>query len=124
GRGPSGSARGRPGSVPGAVVWVGSVKGGGLPQERGELAGAGDRDHSGGLASLLAQVLPALVQALLGAPGDRNHARVLACLAAGERVADQRSAAVVVGRLDEQPAGVRRPGLGDRALAALEVGGV
>ena len=39
-------------------------------------------------------------------------------------VADARRVAVVVGGLDQQPAGVRRAGLGDRALAALAVGGV
>jgi len=75
-------ARARPGSVPGAVVVL-SVKGGGLPEKRGELARAGDRDDAGGLAPLVVQVRPALVQALLGAPGDLNRAWVLAVLAAG-----------------------------------------
>ena len=45
-------------------VWL--VKGGGLPAERGELAGARDRDHTGGLAALVVEVLPALVQACVG----------------------------------------------------------
>jgi hypothetical protein len=34
------------------MVGVISVKGGGLPEKPGELAGAGDRDDSGGLAPL------------------------------------------------------------------------
>jgi len=68
-------------------------------------------------------VLPALVQASLCAPSDLDHARVLALLAAGERLADARLVAVVVGGLDQQPAGVAGAGLGDRALAALAVGG-
>ena len=42
-------ARARPGSVPDAVVGVGSVKGGGLPEERAQFARDGDRDDDGGL---------------------------------------------------------------------------
>src|SRR5579863_2787764 len=42
-------ARARPDSVPGAIVVV-SVKGGGLPEERGEFACDRDRDDAGGLA--------------------------------------------------------------------------
>jgi hypothetical protein len=61
-------ARARPGNVAGAVVGVVSVKGGGLPAERGELARAGDRDDAGGLAPLVVRVRRALVQAMLGAP--------------------------------------------------------
>src|SRR5215211_537247 len=116
-------ARARPGNVPGAVVGVGSVKRGGLPEECGEFACAGDRDDAGGLAALRAQVLPALVEALLGAPGDRDHARVLALLAAGESFADRGTVAVMVGGLDQEAAGVGGSGLGDRALAAPFVGG-
>ena len=55
------------------------------PRECGELARDGDRDDAGGLAALVVQVLPALVQASLGAPADRDYARVLAVLAARER---------------------------------------
>src|SRR5438034_14338 len=88
----------------------GRSQGGGLPEEAGEFAGAGDRDDAGRFASVLAQVLPAAVEALLCAPGDRDHARVLAVLAAGERLADPRPAAVVVGGFDEQPARVRWAG--------------
>jgi hypothetical protein len=83
-------ARARPGNVPGAVVGVVSVKGGGLPAERGELARAGDRDDAGGLAPLVVRVRPALVQAMLGAPRDVDRAWVLALLVAGERFADAR----------------------------------
>ena len=42
-------ARARPGNVPGARVWGFSVKGCGLPEERGELASARDRDDAGWL---------------------------------------------------------------------------
>jgi hypothetical protein len=45
-------------------------------------------------------------------------------LTAGERRADARPVAVVVGGLDQEAAGVRGPGLGDRAEAAPFVGGV
>ena len=98
--------------------WCFSGKCGGLPEEAGELARAGDRDDAGRFASLPLEVLPALVQAPLAAPGDLEHARVLVLLAAGERLADARRVAVVVGRLDQEPAGVAGAGLGDRALAA------
>jgi hypothetical protein len=105
-----------PGSVAGAIVGVLSVNGGGLPEERGEFAGAGDRDDAGGLAPLDPQPRPALVKAPLGAPGDLDQARVLALLATGERLADARLVAVVVGGLDQQPTGVAGAGLGDRPL--------
>ena len=82
------------------MVGVLSVNGGGLPAERGKLAGAGDRDDAGGLAAGKAQVLPTLMHAALGAPRDLDHARVLAGLAARERLADARRVAVVVGGLD------------------------
>ena len=71
------SPRQRPGAI---VVVVRSVKGGGLPEECGEFAGDRDRDDAGGLAALVVQALPALVQSSLGAPGDLDHARVLAGL--------------------------------------------
>ena len=58
------------------------------------------------------------VQALLGAVGDLQDVVGLAGLAVGQRRADPRRAAVVPGRLDQQPAGERRAGLGDRALPA------
>src|SRR5919197_1016866 len=117
-------ARARPGSVPGAVVGVRSdIERGGLPAERGELARDGDRDHAGGLASLVVQVPPAGVQAPLGAPGDLDHAWVLPGLAARECLADAWRVAVVLGGLDQQSARMRRAGLGDRSLPAPGVGG-
>src|SRR3954471_598428 len=77
-------ARARPGSVPAAAAVGESIKSCGLPEERGELACDGDRDYAGGLSAVVVQMLPALVQAPLRAPGDRDHARVLAGLAARE----------------------------------------
>jgi hypothetical protein len=59
------------------------------------------------------------VHALLAAPGDLDDARVLAILAARKALADSRPVTVFRQRLDEQPAGVGRARLGDRALAAL-----
>ena len=95
-------ARARPGKIPGALMVGGvSVKGGGLPEERGELARDRDRDDVGGFASLVVEVRPALMQAVLRAPGDRDHAGVLAALAARESVADRRCAAVLLGGLDQ-----------------------
>src|SRR3954467_1380226 len=102
-------ARARPGSVPGAMVGVWSVKRGGLPAEGDELAGAGDRDDAGGLAALVVQVLPAGVQAPLGAPGDLDDAWVLAVLAGGERLADARRVSVVVGGPGGEGGGGGRP---------------
>ena len=103
------AARARPGSVLGAIGGVSrSVKRGGLPEERGEFARDGDRDHAGALFAFGVQVLPALVEPPLGAPGDFDHARVLAVLAAGELLADARRPAVVMGGFDQQRAGVPR----------------
>jgi len=104
---------------------VGELSGtrGGLPQERGQLTRAGDGGNAGGLAPLAIQVLPALVQAPLRTPGDLDHARVLALLTASECDPDVRLGAVMVGGLDQQPAGMAGAGLGDRALTALLVGG-
>jgi hypothetical protein len=48
----------------------------------------------------------------------------LAALAALERLADGGPAAVVVGRLNEQPAGVGGARLGDRPEVALRAAGV
>jgi hypothetical protein len=58
------------------------------------------------------------VQSLLGGPGDREHGCRLALLAALERCAGARRAAVVPGGLDQQPPGVAGAGLGDRSLLA------
>lgn len=84
------------------------------------LARESDRDHAGGLAAVVVvQMLPACVQSALGAPGDRDYARVLAVPAARERLADVRLMAVVVSGLDEQPAGMGGAGLGDRSQRRL-----
>jgi hypothetical protein len=91
---------------PGAIVGVlRLVKGGGLPEERGELAGDGDRNDAGGFASLVVQTLPALVQASPRAPGDLDDARGSALLAASEGFGDRGLFAVVLGGFDEQPGG-------------------
>lgn len=106
--------------------WSGvcSVDQGGLPAERGQLARDGDRHDVGVLAAAGVQVLPAGVQAPLGAPGAGDHAWVLVVLAALELEADGGAVAVVLGGLDEQPAGMSGAGLGDVALAAALAGGV
>src|SRR5439155_10266678 len=72
------------------------------PDEAGELARAGDDDLLLRLAAA-GHPLPALVEALLAAPGAFDHGGVLAALAAREVVADLRPAAGVPGRLDQQP---------------------
>src|SRR3954469_17648923 len=93
-----------PAAVPrSASVVVGccSVDGGGLPAKRGELARACDRDRAGRLATICAEVSPACVQTTLCAPGDRDDAWVLAGLASGELEPDARTAAVMMGGLDQ-----------------------
>src|SRR4051794_20181974 len=66
-----------------------------------------------------------MVQALLAAPRAFEHGGVLAAVAARELIADGGPTAGGPGRLDEQPAGGGRAGLGDRALtAALAAGGL
>ena len=62
-----------------------------------------------GLRRCVAEVLPALVQASLGAPGDLDDARVLAVLAAGERLADRGAGSGSGGR-PRPAAGARGPG--------------
>jgi hypothetical protein len=69
-----------PRQPPGAVdvCLLGSVQGGCLPAERGELARDRDRDRPRRLAALFGEVRPAPVQTLLAAPGDLNDTRILA----------------------------------------------
>ena len=92
------------------------------PDEAGEFAGAGDDDLLLRFAAA-GHPLPALVEALLAAPGAFDHEGVLAALAAGELVADPRVPARVPGRLDQQSAHVAVADLGYRALPALLAGG-
>jgi hypothetical protein len=68
-----------PRQPPGAFLCLlTSVQGGGLPAESGELARDRDRDRPRGLAALSREVHPALVQALLAAPGDLHDTGILA----------------------------------------------
>src|SRR4051794_19692405 len=83
---------------------------GGLPAEAGEFAGERDGGHAGGFAAV-GEVAVAAVQALLGAPGDRDHARVLAGLAALERAAHPGRVPIGVRGLHEQPTRVAGAGL-------------
>ena len=55
------------------------------------------------------------MQASLGAPGDLEHVRRLACLPSLQLDADARPREVVPGRFDEQTACVTGAGLRDRA---------
>src|SRR5947209_14543153 len=93
------------------------------PDEAGELASAGNDDLLVGFATA-GHPLPALVEALLAAPGALDHDGVLAALAAGELVADLRPPARVPGRLDQQPTHMAVADLGDRALPSLLARGV
>src|SRR5207245_10890874 len=88
------------------------------PDEAGELARAGHDDLLLRLAAA-GHPLPALVEALLAAPGAFDHDGVLATLAAGEVVADLRPPTCMPGRLDQQPTDVAVADFRDRALPAL-----
>ena len=109
-------------------VGVGSglvvVPGRDLPAVGGELARDRDRDDPVGFAARVSELPPARVQAALCFPGDIDDLGRVAALATLERLADHRAAAVMVGRLDQQPAGMRGPCLGDRSEPALAAGGV
>src|SRR4051794_37352382 len=89
------------------------------PDEAGELARDGDRDERAALAALLGEPAPGAPEALLRLPGDRDHVLGLAGLAPCDLAARARAAAIVPGRLDEQPARVARARLRDRAEAPL-----
>ena len=113
---PGGS--GRPASRIGLLV-EGLVGERDLPAEAGEFAGDRDRDDAVGLVAGVFELAPAGVQPSLGAPGDVDGLRRLAALATLELGGDGGVSLVVVGGLDQQPAGVGGAGLGDRALAAF-----
>ena len=98
--------------------------GGDLPAVAGELAGDRDRDDPAGFVAGVFELAPAGVEASLRAPGDVDDLGWLSALAALERLPDNGAAAVVLGGLDQQPAGVGRAGLGDRPEPALLAGGV
>jgi hypothetical protein len=86
---------------------VGSVVVGECPAEAGELAGDGHRDDRAALAALSVKSFPHAVQASLRLPRDLDDVSRLSVLAASQRLAFRRGAAVVPGGLDEQPARVR-----------------
>jgi hypothetical protein len=65
------------------------------PAEAGEVACDGDRDERAALAALGVEAPPDLVESLLGFPGDRDRELGLTVLAALERCALARRAAVV-----------------------------
>ena len=90
--------------------------GGGGPEEAGEFAGDSDDDHVVWFAAG-AYAVEHVVQAVLGAVGDREDVLGLAVLAAVERRADPWWTGVVRGRFDQQPAGELGADLGDRALS-------
>ena len=73
----------------GGLSAVRSWRGGGGPEEPGELARDGDGGDVVRLAAL-AQAVVEAVQAVLGAPGDLQDVVGLAGLAVGERGADPR----------------------------------
>src|SRR5438034_8712832 len=91
------------------------------PAEAGELTGGGDGDQRAALGAGL-QARPGAVQALLGAPGDRDRFGGLAVLALDERRAGSGVLAVVPGGFDQQPPRVPGAGLGDRAESSLLAG--
>lgn len=100
------AARGREGLWSAASEWL---LGRDRPDEAG-VARAGDDDLLWWFAAA-GHPLPALVEALLTAPGALDDDGVLAALAASEFVADGRPAARVLGRLDQQPAACAFPTL-------------
>jgi hypothetical protein len=95
-----------------------------LPAVGGEFAGDRDGDDPVGFAAGVFELAPAGVESSLRAPGDVDDLGCLSALAALERFTDRRAATVVVGSLDQQPAGVGGAGLGDRPEPALRAGRV
>ena len=98
--------------------------GGDLPAVGGEFAGDRDRDDPAGFTAGVFELAPAGVEPSLRFPGDVDDLGCLPALAALERLADHGPAAVVVARLDQQPAGVGGAGLGDRPEPPMAAGGV
>jgi hypothetical protein len=88
----------------------------------GELAGDRDGDDPAGFAAGVFELAPAGVEPALGFPGDVDDLGRVSPLAALERLADRGAAAIVPGCLDQQPAGARGTGLGDRPEPALGSG--
>jgi large conductance mechanosensitive channel len=88
------------------------------PAEPGQLAGGGDGDDRPALGALL-EALPGAVQALLGAPGDRDGLGGLAVVALDQGLEDARRLAVVPCGLDQQPARVPGAGLGDGSVTTM-----
>jgi hypothetical protein len=84
-----------------------------LPDEARQLARERDHHHPRLPPSPLAQLQVARIKTLLRPPGDGADPRVLADLTALKPVAHGRRVAVVVSCLDQKPARVARPGLGD-----------
>ena len=68
----------------GAMSRRASVEERGLPKKGRQLAGAGHRGHVGRLAPAHDELLPLVLQALLGAPGQLTDPWVLAVLAAAQ----------------------------------------
>src|ERR1017187_6268465 len=79
--------------------------GGDLPAVGGELAGDRDGDDPAGFAADVFELAPAGVQAALRFPGDVDDLGCLAALATLERFTDGGAATVVIGGLDQPPAG-------------------
>jgi hypothetical protein len=104
-------------------VWMG-YPGGDLPAVGGEFAGDRDRDDPAWFVAGVFELAPAGVEPALRAPGDVDDLGCVSALAALECFPDRGSAAVVLGGLDQQPAGVGGAGLGDRPEPALAAGGV
>jgi hypothetical protein len=86
-------------------------------QQRGELARDGERDHGAAFAAPL-ELLPAPVQPPARPLRLGAHRCRLALAAARELAALAQRAALMPGRLDQQPPCVRVGGLGDGALVA------
>ncbi len=83
-------------------VWMG----GDLPAEAAEFAGDRDGNDAVGLVACVFELSPAGVQAALRAPCDVDDLWWLVTLSAFKLETDPGLAAVVVGGLDQQPAGV------------------